>query len=328
MKNVLVTGANGFTGSWLCKTLLQKGYKVKALVRKNSNREALQGVDVEIVEGDLADAESIKGKIKDIDILFHIAALYRTEGVSKSMFSKVNVEGTRVLLDEAIKSGVKRFVHCSTVGVQGEIANPPATEDAPYNPGDHYQDSKLEGEKLALSYFSEKKIDGVVVRPVGIYGPGDTRFLKLFRHIHKGNFKMIGKGKALYHLTFVQDLCDGIVLAGETPAASGQIYTLGGNEYLPLDELVKKLAKILDKPVSSMRIPLFPVYVAAFICEMLCKPFGIEPPLYRRRLDFFTKDRAFDISKARKELNYAPEVPLEEGLPRTAQWYKEKGMLN
>lgn len=328
MKKVLVTGATGFTGSYLCKALVKKGYAVKALVRKSSSRSALENLDIEFVEGDLADPASIKGKINGVDIVFHIAALYRQEGVSKSMFHKVNVEGTRTMLDESIAAGVKRFVHCSTVGVQGEIAHPPAAEDAPYNPGDHYQESKLEGEKLALAYFRDNKIDGVVVRPVGIYGPGDTRFLKLFRHVYKGNFKMIGKGTALYHLTFVEDLVEGIILAGETPAASGQIYTLGGNEYLPLTDLVKLLAEIFEKPVSKIHIPLWPVYIAAFLCEIICRPLGIEPPLYRRRLDFFTKDRAFDISKAKKELNYEPKVPLKQGLALTAKWYKENGKLD
>lgn len=328
MKRAFVTGASGFTGSYLCDTLIEKGYTVTALVRKNSKVAHLEKKGIKLVEGDLADPASVKGKIEGIDIVFHIAALYRQEGISKDMFNKVNVEGTRVLLDEAISGKAKRFVHCSTVGVQGEIKNPPAKETAPYNPGDHYQVSKLEGEKLALSYFHDKKIDGVVVRPVGIYGPGDTRFLKLFRHIHKGNFKMIGKGKALYHLTFVQDLVDGIILSGETAQASGQVYTIGGNEYLPLDELVKLLAEILNKKVSKIRIPLFPVYVAAFLCETICRPLKIEPPLYRRRLDFFTKDRAFDISKAKKDLGYSPRVPLKEGLTRTARWYKENGLLD
>jgi nucleoside-diphosphate-sugar epimerase len=327
MKNAFVTGASGFTGSYLCKALLEKNYNVKALVRKNSNRENLEKMNIQFIEGDLADPDSIKGKIKDIDIVFHIAALYRQEGVSKDMFTKVNLEGTRIMLDESIASGVKRFVHCSTVGVQGEISNPPASEDAPYKPGDHYQVSKLEGEKLALSYFNQGKIDGVVVRPVGIYGPGDTRFLKLFKHIYKGNFKMIGKGNVLYHLTFVEDLVQGIILAGETPTASRQIYTIGGNEYLPLTDLASMIAQILDKPISKIHIPLWPVYAAAFLCEMICRPLGIEPPLYRRRLDFFTKDRAFDISKARNELGYNPKVPLKEGLERTAKWYKENGWL-
>jgi nucleoside-diphosphate-sugar epimerase len=328
MKKAFVTGASGFTGSYLCKALLEKKYNVKALVRKNSNRENLEKLNIQFIEADLADPDSIKGKIKDTDIVFHIAALYRQEGVSKDMFTKVNLEGTRIMLDESIASGVKRFVHCSTVGVQGEISNPPATEDAPYKPGDHYQVSKLEGEKLALSYFNEGKIDGVVVRPVGIYGPGDTRFLKLFKHIYKGNFKMIGKGNVLYHLTFVEDLVQGIILAGETPTASRQIYTIGGNEYLPLTDLANMIAQILDKPISKIHIPLWPVYTAAFLCEMICRPLGIEPPIYRRRLDFFTKDRAFDISKAKKELGYNPKVPLKEGLERTAKWYKENGWLD
>jgi nucleoside-diphosphate-sugar epimerase len=328
MNNAFVTGASGFTGSYLCKALLEKNYNVKALVRKNSNREKLEKMDIQFIEGDLADPDSIKGKIKDTDIVFHIAALYRQEGVSKDMFTKVNLEGTRIMLDESIASGVKRFVHCSTVGVQGEISNPPASEAAPYKPGDHYQVSKMAGEKLALSYFNEGKIDGVVVRPVGIYGPGDTRFLKLFRHIYKGNFKMIGKGNVLYHLTFVKDLVQGIILAGETPAASRQIYTIGGSEYLPLTDLVNMIAQILDKPISKIHIPLWPVYTAALLCEMICRPLGIEPPIYRRRLDFFTKDRAFDISKARNELGYNPKVPLKEGLERTAKWYKENGWLD
>jgi nucleoside-diphosphate-sugar epimerase len=328
MKPVFVTGAGGFTGSYLCKGLIKKGYQVTALVRKEKDIPKLESQGIQCVIGDLSDPDSLRGKLAGMEIVFHIAALYRTEGVSKNMFFKVNVEGTRALLDEAISAGVKRFVHCSTVGVQGEIADPPATEEAPYNPGDHYQDSKLEGEKLALSYFEQGKIDGVVVRPVGIYGPGDTRFLKLFRHIYKGNFKMIGKGQALYHLTFVEDLCAGIILAGEVPDASGQIYTIGGNEYLPLTDLVNLLAEILEKPVSKLKIPLFPVYVAAMMCELICRPFGIEPPLYRRRLDFFTKDRAFDISKAKDQLGYKPVVPLKEGLAITAQWYKEKGMLD
>jgi nucleoside-diphosphate-sugar epimerase len=327
MKNAFVTGATGFTGGYLCKALREKGYTVKALVRKTSNKQELEKMGVELIEGDLAEPESLKGKIKNVDIVFHIAALYRQEGVSRDMFTRVNVEGTRAMLEESMAAGVKRFVHSSTVGVQGEIKNPPATEEAPYNPGDHYQVSKLEGEKLALSYFRAGKIDGVVVRPVGIYGPGDTRFLKLFRHIYKGSFRMIGKGKVLYHLTFVEDLVEGIILAGETPAASGRIYTIGGNEYLSLDRLVKSIARIMEKPVSGFHIPLWPVYTAAFLCEILCRPLGIEPPIYRRRLDFFTRDRAFDISKARKELNYEPKVSLEQGLTRTAQWYKENGWL-
>lgn len=327
MKNAFVTGASGFTGGHLCSALLKKGYNITALIRENSETAHLEEKGIKLVKGDLSNPGTLKGIIKDIDLVFHVAAMYRQE-VSKEMFTRVHVEGTKALLEASISAGVKRFVHCSTVGVQGEIENPPAKENAPYNPGDFYQVSKMEGEKVALSYFKDKKIDGAVVRPVGIYGPGDTRFLKLFKTINKGSFKMIGTGKALYHLTFVEDLVAGIILAGEVPESSGQIYTIGGSEYLPLEDLVGQIAGILGKRVSKMHIPLFPVYVAAFLCEVLCKPFGIQPPLYRRRLDFFTKDRAFDISKARQELGYTPRISLKEGLTRTAQWYKENGLLD
>lgn len=328
MKRVWVTGASGFTGTYLCKALVEKGYAVQALVRNASNANQLKKLNLELIEGDLAAPLTLMGKLKDIDMVFHIAALYRQEGVARDMFHRVNVEGTRALLEESKNAGIKRFIHCSTVGVQGEIAHPPALETTPYNPGDHYQKSKTEGEKLALNYARDGKLNVVVVRPVGIYGPGDTRFLKLFKFIYQNKFRMIGTGEVLYHLTFVEDLVRGIILAGEKEVDSGQIFTLGGNEYVTLNQLVEMIARIFNKPAPKRHIPLWPVQLAALLCETLCRPLGIEPPIYRRRLDFFTKDRAFDITKARQELGYHPRVSLEEGLKRTAEWYLENGMLD
>lgn len=324
----LVTGANGFTGSYLTKHLIEKGYDVTALVRKNSDLKLLEGIRVKFFYADLATHPSFDGRLNEFDVIFHVAAAYRTEHASQDHFWKVNVEGTQKLLEAATKANLKRFVHCSTVGVQGEIADPPATEEAPYNHGDHYQQSKMEGEKLALRFHKEHGLPVTVIRPVGIYGPGDFRFYKLFKFINNGTFRMIGSGKVLYHLTYVEDLVRGIVLAAENPDAVGEIFTIGGNEYLPLKELVAKIAEVLNKPVPTKHLPLAPVYAAALLCEAICKPLGIAPPLYRRRLDFFTKDRAFDISKARKVLQYEPTIDLRTGLERTARWYKKEGFLD
>ncbi len=326
-KKAFVTGASGFTGSHLCRKLVEQRYEVTALARNTSKIDHLQTMGVKTVFGDLSDLNSLDGALDNVDVVFHVGAAYRQEGVAKEYFWKVNVDGTRALLQYARQCGVGRFVHCSTVGVQGEISNPPAKETDPYNPGDHYQESKMEGEKLAISFFEKYKMEGVIVRPVGIYGPGDTRFLKLFKFIDNGKFRMIGSGNVLYHLTFVEDLVSGIILAGEQAAAAGQIYSIGGNEYLTLKELVALIAEVLGKPVPKRRVPLGPVYVAAAICETVCRPLGIEPPLHRRRLDFFTKDRAFDISKARRELGYEPNMPLKEGLAITAKWYHEQGWI-
>ena len=324
----LVTGANGFTGSYLTKHLLEKGHQVRVLVRKGSNLSVLEGLPIEYAYADLADSEPLDESVMSgIDVVYHIAALYRAENVPVQMFWDVNLNGTKKVLEAAKMANVKRFVHCSTVGVQGEIENPPATEDAPYKPGDYYQQSKLEGELYALDFFKRENMAGTVVRPVGIYGPGDTRFLKLFKYIYQGKFRMIGSGKVLYHMTFVEDLARGIALAGEKDAAIGEIITIGGNEYVPLSEMVGMISEIFNKPVSKFKIPVWPVWFAGLLCEIICKPLNIDPPIYRRRVDFFLKDRAFDISKAKKLLGYEPQVPLEKGLRITGEWYEKEGWL-
>ena len=186
----------------------------------------------------------------------------------------------------------------------------------------------MEGEKLAISFFQKENLPGTIVRPVGIYGPGDMRFLKLFKFINNGKFRMIGNGKVLYHITFVEDLAEGIALAGERDEALGEVFTIGGEGYLTLSELVKKIAEALGSPVpKKMNVPVWPVWFGGLLCEIVCKPFGITPPIYRRRVDFFKKDRAFDISKAKKLLGYQPKVSLENGLKITADWYRGQNLI-
>jgi nucleoside-diphosphate-sugar epimerase len=323
--HAVVTGATGFTGLALCRRLVERGVHVTALVRRSPAVPALEQIGVECRLTDLTDRLSIESQLPRADILFHLAAAYRTEHADRNEFFRVNVEGTRHLLDAAIKRQVGRFVHCSTVGVQGQIDDPPATELTPVAPGDHYQDSKLEGEQLALSY--QDRIDVRVVRPVGIYGPGDMRFLKLFRGVYRGRFVLIGGGRNLYHLTYIEDLITGIILTAEASDAAGEIFTICGPRYTTVAELVKEVARAVQRPVPKLKIPLAPVYAAAFVCEHVCRFARVPAPLYRRRLDFFAKDRAFDCGKARRMLGYEPQVDLPEGLRLTADWYASQGML-
>ncbi|MCG8527735.1 MAG: NAD(P)-dependent oxidoreductase [Opitutales bacterium] len=324
---VLVTGANGFTGSYLTKLLLSEGYQVRVLVRNNANLDTLEGLDVEYAYADLAKDGAPDGLMDEIEIVYHVAAAFRVENVPEKYFWDVNVEGTRKLIEAAAEAKVKRFVHCSTVGVQGEISNPPAKEEDPYKPGDYYQESKVDGEKLVLEFSQKTGLPVSIVRPVGIYGPGDTRFLKFFKMISRGKFRMIGSGKVLYHLTYVEDLVQGIMLAGIKEKAVGEIFTIGGEGFMTLREFADKVAVLSERKISSIHIPAWPVWFAGWICEMLCKPFGITPPIYRRRVDFFIKDRAFDISKAKKLLDYQPKYSVDEGLKLTFDWYRKEGLL-
>lgn len=326
MSKILVTGATGFTGGNLVRRLIANDDEVVAFVRETSNTEKLEklGADLRVV--DIKSEASVMDHFEAFDVVYHIAAAYRTEHSDRSEFQDVNVKGTENLLKAARSFNAGRFVHCSTVGVQGEIEDPPADENYRTKPGDHYQESKLEGEKVARHYFAQGP-PGCVVRPVGIYGPGDTRFLKLFKAIHRGKFVMIGSGETLYHLTYIEDLISGFILAGTHPATEGEIFTIAGERYTTLNELVAIIARILNTSIPKWRIPAWSVLAAAHLCDGICRPLGISPPIYPRRVEFFILDRAFSIEKAKCMLGYQPKVGLEEGLRRTAEWYRTNGLL-
>ena len=328
---MLVTGATGFTGGHLATSLARRGYRVRALVREKSasrfrdSEAAAAGVVACI--GDLGDRSSIARATEGVDVVYHIAASYREAGQPDSAYTQVNVDGTRHVLESAKQAGVKRVVHCSTGGVHGHIQHPPANENAPLAPGDMYQETKLAAEELARDFGCREALDVVVARPIGIYGPGDTRFLKMFRGIARRRFPVLGSGDVFYHLTFIDDLVEGFRLCGETPAAAGRTYILAGPRYTTLNELVRLIANELQVKPPRLHLPVWPFWMAGLACEMVCVPLRIQPPLYRRRVDFFTKSRAFDTTRARTELGFHPVVDLEEGIRRTARWYRAEGLL-
>ena len=323
----LVTGATGFTGDWLARHLARSGDRVRALVRPESRERGrlLSEAGIEVVEGDLADVASLGRACHGVDVVYHIAATYRTAGQTATIYRDVNVGGTERLLNAAVEAGASRFVHCSTGGVHGHIEQPPADETAPLAPGDIYQETKLDGERLARTRGERGELEVVVARPIGSYGPGDVRFLKLFK-LAKGAI-MIGPGRAFYHLTFVEDLVEGFRLCGTVPAAAGETYLLAGVRYTTLWELVELIARELGTSPPRFRVPVWPVWLVGALCELVCVPLRLEPSLYRRRVDFFIKSRAFDATKARRELGFEPKVDLDEGIRRTAAWYREQGLL-
>jgi nucleoside-diphosphate-sugar epimerase len=211
--------------------------------------------------------------------------------------------------------------------VHGDIARPPADENAPFAPGDVYQRTKLDAERLAVDFGRRTTLEVVIVRPIGIYGPGDTRFLKMFRGIARGRFPMLGRGQVFYHLTYIDDLVRGFELAGTTAAARGREYIIAGPEYTTLEELIRLIAAELGVPPPRLRLPVWPVWLAGALCEAICVPFGIEPPLFRRRVDFYRKSRAFTTARAQAELGYNPTIDLRTGIRRTAEWYRARGLL-
>lgn len=320
---VLVTGATGFTGGHLARTLVARGCEVRALVR--GNRPVGDGIA--LVDGDLRDANAVRRAVTGVDLIYNVAALYRQAGLPVGAYRAVNAEAVGTIVEAAAAAGVRRVVHCSTVGVHGDIEHPPANEDAPLRPGDVYQETKLEGERIARAASERTGVEVVIARPSGIHGPGDKRLLKLFRGVARKRFIILGDGRIFYHLTYIDDVVEGLRLCGEVPRAAGRTYIIAGAEARTLNEVARIIAKEAGVAPPWLHLPAWPVWLAGAACEMGCAPFGIEPPLYRRRVDFFTKSRAFDISRARTELGFAPAVSLRDGIRRTLAWYRRQGWL-
>lgn len=326
-QRVLVTGANGLTGSHLARALLAEDCQVRGLVRRpEALPEDLRG-RLEIVSGDVRDAQAVDRAVEGADVVFHIAALYRDTSASARAYWAVNVGGTERVLEACGRHRVKRLVHCSTVGVHGSITRIPSDETAPVKPTDAYQRSKAAGEARVWAWFKRTGIPTSVVRPAGIYGPGDLRFLKLFQGIQRGHFVMLGSGAIRFHMTYIDNLVQGYLRCGTLDAAVGEAFIIADADYVALNDLVARVAQVVGGQAPRWRLPVWPFYLAGALCEVMCVPFGIRPPLHRRRVGFFTHQRAFSISKAQRLLGYAPSVNLDEGLRRTADWYRTQGYL-
>lgn len=324
---VLITGAGGYTGLALACHLQANGYSVRALVRRPPEDLDLAQAGAEIVVGDVRDRETVERAVAGVHTVYHLAAVFRRAGVPDSEYRTVHVDATRQLVECSVAAGVKRFVHCSTVGVHGHVEHGPATEDAPLAPGDIYQETKLEGERIALETAARVGLPLTVVRPGPIYGPGERRFLKMIGGVAKRRFFLLGDGSPRLQMIYVDDLVEGIRLAGESPNAVGRTYILAGDEAPTLNELVSEIAEVAHVPPPKVHMPVWPVWLAGAVCEAICIPFRVEPPIFRRRVKFFTNNRWFDISRARTELGFSPKTHLRDGLERTLQSYRQLGWV-
>jgi nucleoside-diphosphate-sugar epimerase len=326
---LLVTGGTGFTGSRLVEYLIDKGHSVSVLDnQKGIFYDHLIKKGANIILGSVTNRDMVKKAVANVQGVFHLAAAFRQINASKKTYWDVNVEGTRILCQEAIKKPlVKKFVYCSTQGVHGDIKNPPGNEDSPIVPVDYYQYTKYEGEKV-VKKFTSKGLKSVIIRPTAIYGPGDPeRFFYLFRFAKKGKFYMFGDGKAFYHPVYIDNLCDGFYTAWESDKNNAEVYIIADKDYFTIKELVKKIGESMGTKIKFIHLPFLPLYIAACLCEFIYKPFKLSPPLFRRRVDWYRQNRAFKIDKSVKELNYNPRVGIEEGLKRTAKWYKDNNYL-
>ncbi len=325
---VLVTGATGFTGINLTRKLVAAGLRVSALARLSSDLKPLQDLDIHWFRGDVFDERIMREAVVGQQYVFHVAAAFREPKSTDLDYWNVHVRSTQIIAEEALKNvDFKRYVHVSTIGVHGNISHPPATESYPFDPGDAYQRTKLEAEQWLNKYARKHSLPYVIIRPAGIYGPGDRRFLKLYRMALKPVFILLGKGRCLYHLVHVDDLTNTFIVAATHPDALGETFISGADEPICIADIAKIVAEHFNRTLRVVRLPIGPFFLLADLCELLCKPFKIDPPLYRRRVAFYSKDRAFDVSKMRNVLEYSPCHSNRNGIIETVDWYVSQGWL-
>ncbi len=327
--NVLITGGTGFIGSRLALRCLERGDKVLVLSKTNtkveeSNRQFLESKGAEFFLGSLLDKDLLDRALPGVDVVFHLAAVQHEMNVPDKKFRDINVEGTRILLDACLRHGVKRVIHGSTIGVYGRLQGV-IDENSPCLPDNIYGVTKLEGEQLALSYSDRLKVSAVRIPEV--YGPGDRRLLKLFKAIQNKKFFVIGSGENLHHLIYVDDLIDGFFLLASSDAENGEVYLFAGEKPVSTREMAEIIAKALNKGIPRLNAPLWPFLAAATVLEKTLRPLKIQPPLHRRRMDFFKKSFSLSNAKGSKRLGFVAKTSFPDGVAKTASWYRGEGLL-
>lgn len=327
---VLITGGTGFIGSRLALRCLQRGDSVTLLGQVNNsaekeNQRVLEDRGAKVILVSVADRDGVFEALQGIECVFHLAAAQHEANVPDQHFWNVNVTGTKNVLEGSMRAGVKNFVHGSTIGVYGDALDGRIDETSPLQPNNIYGVTKLEAEKLVLSF--QQKMSVVIIRISETYGPGDYRLLKLFKAIKKGVFFVIGSGKNLHHLIHVDDLIEGLFLAATVKAAHGKAFVLAGKDVLTTREMAEIVAAQLRKKLPRLQIPLFPFLLLASILEGVLRPLGIQPPLHKRRMDFFKKSFLFSQEQSTAVLGFVPKIAFREGVADTAKWYEEMGYL-
>lgn len=327
---VLVTGASGFLGGYLIEELRRRGHEVVAMARQGSDTLYLDYLKLEVRRADLTDPESLAKAVKGVDAVVHLAAYYTLSG-RKKLYEKVNVEGTRSLMEAMLANGVKKLVYCSTTEAAGATVGR-ADEDAECHPHYEYGRSKLRAEMLVHQY-AERGIEGVIIRPSGIYGPRNVDdvsywFITTFANSAASRF-IIGDGKKVLQFVHVEDVAQGFALALERfEEARGRTYFITDAKAYSYEEIYGIMSRILGRepPRRHLPVPLAKAMVA---------PVQLYNWIRRRQnfiwrvgtMNIFRYDRDYSIDRARRELGYEPKHPLPEGLAETVAWYRENGYI-
>jgi dihydroflavonol-4-reductase len=318
----LLTGATGFVGSAVARRLVARGHHLRLLVRPNSNRGNLAGLDAALVEGDLTDQASLARACAGCRFLFHVAADYRLWVPDPAAMLRANLDGSVFLLRAAHAAGIEKIVYCSSVAALGLTGDgTPADETTPVHPekiAGIYKQSKYRAEQAVLALIRDENVPAVIVNPSTPVGPRDikpTPTGKMIRDAAAGRMPAyVDTGLNVAH---VDDVAEGHVLALEH-GRIGEKYILGGDDLL-LRDIFAQAAAAAGRAPPRVTLPIGPLIPLAMVCEMLAR-FGIEPLVTRDTLAMARKKMFFSSDKARRELGYAPR-PAAAAIEDAVAWF-------
>ncbi|MFC2135258.1 NAD-dependent epimerase/dehydratase family protein [Bacteroidota bacterium] len=323
----VVTGGTGLVGSHLVDYLLEKDHKVRCIVRKTSNLRWLKDKPIEIFDSGLFDKDKLKEILKDADYVFHVAGVVKAK--KPEGYFNGNVETTRSLLDvlREVNPNITRFLYVSSLTACGpSLSGDHCTEKTLPHPITNYGRSKYEAEKLVETYM--KKIPITIVRPPAVYGERDTEIYLYFKTYMNGLLSMIGFNKKLVSIVHVSDLVKGIYLAATNEKSKDELYFISSEKYYTWPEIGNAIEKATGKKAIKIRLPHFIVYIVAGFAQFFAMfsknaaTFNLE-----KARDWVQDAWTCDVTKAVNELGYRQEIPLEEGIQRTIDWYKEMNWL-
>jgi 2-alkyl-3-oxoalkanoate reductase len=325
----LVTGPTGLIGNRIAHALLERGDRVRALVRDPGRAEALRERGAELVVGDMGDAASLRRAVDGIEYVYHCAALVG-DWLDRDEARRVNVEGTRSLLSASAAAGVRRVIHMSSLSVLGSRHHHGTDESAPYRYSDPYTDSKVDSERVVLGFSRRGELETVSLRPGFVYGPGDRQlFPRLLEALATGRFAYVGDGSKEMNSTYVDDVAQAALLAEGKAEAAGQAYNLTDGTRTTIREFITFIAHYLGLWAPTRRVPAPVAVVACSAMDLLARLTRAReaPALNRSRLRFLYYNQHFSIEKARSELGYAPRFTYREGLPPTLDWCQSAGLV-
>jgi nucleoside-diphosphate-sugar epimerase len=327
----LITGASGFIGGRLAERMSRDGYAVRCLTRASSDTTALKLLDVEIIVGDLTDASSLARAVEDCSHVVHCGALV-SDWATKNEIKKINVDGTRLLLDAAADADVRRFVHLSTTDVYGYPGGHAIDES--YRAGrfrNWYAQTKLEAEAEVRRAERERALEAVILRPATVYGPGSVEVVgEIARAIRSRNMLLINRGRAVAGLCYVNNLIDALLLASSSDIAAGQAFNISDGLDVTWRQFTDDLAAGLASPPVRWSMP-YPFALAIGLSlehgyRLARRLTGLTAPalLSRQAVHVLGCNQDFSNRKAREMLRWKPRVGYRDGLDATLAWLKSE----